>query len=79
METHANALTPTLKYAGEPRRRQPVALSVQDRGDLPESDKREVGEHACRPYDHKGLVLVASAWLAFYVFATIHDLIAFGN
>ena len=43
------------------------------------SDKREIGEHAYRPYDHKGLVVVASAWLAFYVFATIHNLIAFGN
>jgi hypothetical protein len=79
METHANALTPALEYAGEPRWRQPVARSVQDRRDPPESDKREVGEHACPPYDHKGLVVAASAWLAFYVFATIHDLIAFGN
>jgi hypothetical protein len=79
METRANALTPTLEYAGEPRWRQPVTRSIQDRGDLPESDRREIGEDACRPYDHKGLVVVASAWLAFYVFATIHDLIASGN
>jgi hypothetical protein len=79
MKTHANALTPTLAYVGDPRWRQPVARSVQDRGDLSESDKREIGEQAHPPYDHKGLVVVASAWLAFYVFATIHDLIAFGN
>jgi hypothetical protein len=79
VEIHANTLTPTLEYAGEPRWRQRVARSVQDRGDLAESDKHEIGEHAYRPYDHKGLVLVASAWLAFYVFATIHDLIAFSN
>ena len=79
METHTNALTPTLEYAGEPRSPQAVARSVQDRRDLSESDKREIGEHAYRPYDHKGLVVVASAWLAFYVFATIHNLIAFGN
>ena len=79
METHVNAVTPTPEYAGEPRRPQAVARSVQDRRDLSESDRCEIGEHAYRPYDHKGLVLVASAWLAFYVFATIHDLIAFGN
>jgi hypothetical protein len=79
METHANALTPTLEYAGEPRWPQAVVRSVRDRRDLSESDQREIGEHAYPPYDHKGLVLVASAWLAFYFFATIHDLIAFGN
>lgn len=79
METHVNAVTPTPEYAGEPRRPQAVVRSVQDRRDLSESDKREIGEHACPPYDHKGLVVAASAWLAFYVFATVHDLIAFGN
>jgi hypothetical protein len=79
METHANALTPTLEYAGEPRWPQAVARSVQDRRDLSESDKREIGERSYPPYDHKGLVVVASVWLAFYVFATIHDLIASGN
>jgi hypothetical protein len=78
METHANALTPTVEYAGEPRRPQAIARSVQERV-LSQSDKREIGEYAYRPYDQKGLVVVASAWLAFYVFATIHDLIAFGN
>jgi hypothetical protein len=79
METHTNALTPTLEYAGEPRSPQAVARSVQDRCGLSESDRCEIGERAYRPYDQKGLVVVASVWLAFYVFATIHDLIAFGN
>ena len=79
METHAKALTPTLEYAGEPRWPQAATRSVQDRVDLSASDKREIGEDAYRPYDHGGLVVAASAWLAFYVFATIHDLIAFGN
>ena len=82
MQTHANTLTSTLEYAGERRWPQavarPVQDRVQDRRDLPESDKREIGEHAYRPYDHKGLVVAASAWLAFYVFATIHHLITSG-
>ena len=38
METHTNALTPTLEYAGEPRSPKAVARSVQDRRDLSESD-----------------------------------------
>ena len=79
METHANALTPTLEYADEPRGPQAVARSVQDSRDLSESDKRGIGARAYPPYDHKGLAVVASAWLAFYVFATIHGLIASGN
>jgi hypothetical protein len=79
METHANALTSTLEYAGEPRRPHAAARSVQDHRDLSESDKREIGEHAYPPYDHKGLVVAASAWLAFYVFAAIHGFIALGN
>jgi hypothetical protein len=79
MEAHANALTSTLEYAGEPSRPQAVARSVQDHRDPSVSDRRKIGEHAYPPYDHKGLVFAASIWLAFYVFATIHDLIAFGN
>jgi hypothetical protein len=79
MEIRANALTPTRDYAGEPRPPQAGTRSVQDRRGLSESDKREIGEHAYRPYDHRGLVLAASAWLAFYVFAAIHGFIALGN
>ena len=79
METHANALTPTLEYAGKPTRPQAATRSLQHRDDLPESDKRKIGEHAYPPCDPKGLVIAASAWLAFYVVATIHNLIAFGN
>ena len=78
METHANALTPTLEYADEPRWPHAVTRSVQDRRDPSASDDREIGEHADPPYDPKGLVVAASAWLAFYVFATISHLIASG-
>jgi hypothetical protein len=80
MQAHADPLPLAPERVGEPRwRRQAVAQSVQDRRNLPESDTREIGDDAYRPYDHRGLVVVASAWLAFYVFATIHDFIALGN
>jgi MFS family permease len=52
MEAHANALTPTLEYAGEPRWPRAVARSVQAHGDLPESNKREID--AARPVDFVG-------------------------
>jgi hypothetical protein len=55
-----------------------VARSVQDRRDVTEFDKREIGRDASAPYDHRGLVAVAGAWLAFYVIAAIHDFIASG-
>jgi hypothetical protein len=44
----------------------------------PESDKREITRDASAPYNHSETVLVASAWLAFYVIATIHAFIASG-
>ena len=78
MEAHANALTPTPEYAGEPAWPPVAPRSVQDRRDLSASDRCEIEERAYRPYDPKGLVVVGSAWLAFYVFATIHHLIASG-
>jgi hypothetical protein len=87
MKAHADALPLTL--AGEPRWRQ-AAGSAQDRCDVSEFDKCEIGRDAyplCDhraaypPYDHRavgiGSAFVASAWLAFYVIAAIH--VASGN
>jgi hypothetical protein len=31
------------------------------------------------PYNHRGTVVVAGAWLAFYIAAAIHPFIATGN
>jgi hypothetical protein len=82
MQTHADALPPALERVGEPQRRRAATRSVQeafqDRRDVREVEKREIGPDAYRPYDHRGLVVVASAWLAFYVVAAIHGLIASG-
>ncbi len=79
MQAHPDALPIAVKHAGEPRWRQAVARSVQDRCDVPEFDKCEVGRDANPPYDPRGLVVVASAWLAFYVIAAIHQFMASGN
>ena len=38
-----------------------------------------MGRDAYLPCDQRGLVVVASAWLAFYVIAAIHHFIASGN
>jgi hypothetical protein len=72
----ADALPLAVERAGEPRWRQAVARSVQDRCDVSEFDKREIGRDASPPYNHGGTVVVASAWLAFYVIAAIHHFIA---
>ena len=65
--------------ADEPKWRQAVARSVQDRCDVSEFENTEIGRNASSPYNHRGTVIVASAWLAFYVIGTIHHLIATGN
>jgi hypothetical protein len=74
MQAHADALP--LILADEPRRRQAIVRSVQDRCDVPEFDKCEVGRDAYPAYGHRevgiGSVVVATAWLAFYVIAAIH-------
>ena len=76
MQTYADVLPPPVERVGEPQCRQAVAHSAQARGR--EVDTREIGPDAQAPYDHRGLVVVASAWLAFYVVATVHDFIASG-
>jgi hypothetical protein len=53
--------------------------SVQNRCDVPEFDKPEIGRDAFPPYNHRGTVVLASAWLAFYAIAAIHHFIASGN
>lgn len=78
MQTHADALPPPLERVGEPWWRQAAVRSVQHRREVREVDKRETRADAYQPYDHGGLVVVASAWLAFYVVAAFHTFIASG-
>jgi len=42
-------------------------------------DEGAIRPDACPPHDHRALVVVAGAWLAFSVVAAIHELIASGN
>jgi hypothetical protein len=74
---HADALP----LAGGARRRLPAA--IQDRCDVREFDKYEIGRDAY-PLSNRGSVgvgpaVVAGAWLAFYVIATIRDFVVPGN
>jgi hypothetical protein len=78
MQSHADVLSPRVERVGEPQCRQAVARSVQHRHEVGKSDRRETRPDAYPPYDHGGLVVVASVWLAFYVVAAVHDFIASG-
>jgi len=53
--------------------------ALNNRRDVIEFDKPEIGRDASPPYNHKGTVVVAMAWLAFYVIAAIHHLVASAN
>ena len=72
----ANALPLAVERAGEPPWQE---RSVQDRCDVSEFNTREIGRAAAPLYNHSGTVVVASAWLAFYVVAAIYEFLAFGN
>ena len=77
MEVRADASPPAAGPAREPRSRQTIVKPVQGRRrDVSEFDKCQVGRDSNPPYDHRGVVVVASAWLAFYIIAAT---IAFGS
>jgi hypothetical protein len=79
---HPGELSLALERAGEPPSRRDVARSVQDRCDVLEFAKCEVGRDAYPASDHTragiGSVVVAGIWLAFCVTAAVHPC-AFGN
>jgi hypothetical protein len=74
----ADALPRAVGHAGEPQRQRAIARSVQERSDVSEFDRCEIGREAYPPHNHGGAVVVASAWLAFCVIAAIHHFIASG-
>jgi hypothetical protein len=41
--------------------------------------KTEIGRNAASSYNHRGTVVVACAWFAFYAIAALHHFIASGN
>jgi hypothetical protein len=73
MQGHADALPQALERADELRWRQAAARSAQGRYGVSDFGRRGIGRDTSPPYNHKGTVVVASAWLAFYVIAAIHE------
>lgn len=57
--------------ASGPQWRPSAARSVQDRCDASQFDEREIAREASAPHNHTGALVVASAWLAFYVIAAL--------
>jgi len=76
MPAAADALPLDRERADEPKSQQAAAQSVQEHCDVPGFDKLQIGRDGLPPYNHRGTVVVASAWLAFYIIAVV---IASGN
>jgi hypothetical protein len=76
MKTHAEAQLLALQLDDETRWRRPGPRSRQSPYDLAGFDKPEIGRDPSPPYDHRGVVVVASAWLAFYLLAAIHHFVS---
>jgi hypothetical protein len=76
MLVRADALLLDRERADEPKSQQALAPSVQD---VSESEKTEIGREGLPSYDHRGTIVVAGVWLAFYVIAAIHHFISIGN
>jgi hypothetical protein len=73
MEAPSDALPLSQEHTGEhpePQSPQTAARSVQDRRDASD-DVRVVRSEASQPYNHGRTVVVASAWLAFYIVAAM--------
>jgi hypothetical protein len=51
--------------------RPKVVRSVQDHRDVSELDDPQVEQNTVPHYNHRGTIVVASAWLAFYVIAAL--------
>ena len=68
MQAHADALPQSLELAGEERGRHPVVRSGRGNGEF---HQREIRRDTSATYDPAGVIVVASAWLAFYVAAVI--------
>ena len=62
--------------ANERRWRQAAAQSIPRQRHLIAPDKPPTGQDHISPYDHRGTIIVACAWLAFYLIMAIHHLIS---
>ncbi len=71
-----------MQQANVPWQRQTAVMrSVRDRSDISQFDQCEIGRDALPPAAHAGVsaVVVAGAWLAFYVITAIHHSMASSN
>ena len=68
MQAHADALPQSLELVGEERGRHPVVRSGRGNGEF---HQREIRRDASATYNPAGVIVVASAWLAFYVAAVM--------
>jgi hypothetical protein len=75
----ADALVLDRERADEAKPRQAMASSVQDRRDASALDEPQIGRDDLPPYNHRGTIVVATIWFAFYVIVAIHHLISTGN
>jgi hypothetical protein len=71
IQGHLDALPLIFERAGESRRRQAVARSIQCRRDVSEFDKPDIGRDGCPPGNREGTVIGAGAWLTFVIAATV--------
>ena len=72
MSAPADALPLSRERADEPGWRQGTARPIQHRSDVAQFNRREIEPHAASSYNHRGTVVVAFAWLAFYAIVAIH-------
>jgi hypothetical protein len=79
MSTAVDALSLERERADEPGRRGAVMQPVQDRCDAAAFDKPATGQDGFPPYNHRGTIVVACAWLAFYVIVAAHHFTASGH
>ena len=79
MQTTANAIQMDRNRADERSWRQPATQSVRCQRYLTAFDKPRMGRSRVPPYDHRGTIIVAGAWLAFYVITAIHHFMSSGN
>jgi hypothetical protein len=66
-----DAVSLAAERASGPQWRPPAARSAQDGCDVLQFDERGIAREACAPHNHTAAVVVASAWLAFYVIAAL--------
>jgi hypothetical protein len=72
---HADALPLALESLWPPA----ITTAVQAPSDVSKFDKCEIGQEAYPHYNHRGTVIVGSAWVTFYLIIAIHNFLASSN